>query len=263
MTFTPQPEDGEGEQFCFQLANDKLDFLFIAEGSSHAHTAHARLAGTTVACAEWSTQHNTTDEADYRAWVTALEANQGKEPRPPLSKEKAQGRFQRLTRRTTKNLAGKAASSPLGTFTHKHTTRHDTTRHTPHTPHRTHAHHRTRTTRMHNHTRTKWGSGAVWLKLSGKRAIRNKLPKEITELIAALKAIIQMESKSSKKAGACVSVCFARTRGRMAPTHPILRRVCRVVCRVSCVVSCSALITRSDRGQHLQDRCQDVFPRVR
>jgi hypothetical protein len=35
---------------------------------------------------------------------------------------------------------------------------------------------------------------------SGKRAIRNKLPREITELIGALKAIIQMESKSAKKA---------------------------------------------------------------
>jgi hypothetical protein len=35
----------------------------------------------------------------------------------------------------------------------------------------------------------------------GKRAIRNKLPKEITDLIGALKAIMQMESKSAKKAG--------------------------------------------------------------
>ncbi len=119
MTLTPQPEGGE--QFCFQLANDKLDFLFIAEGSSHSRAAHR-----TLLLSEWSTQRNTTDEADYRAWVTALEANQGKEPRPPLSKEKAQGRFQRLTRRTTKNLAGKAASSPLGTVTHG-------TRHARHT----------------------------------------------------------------------------------------------------------------------------------
>jgi sulfur transfer complex TusBCD TusB component (DsrH family) len=42
MTLTPQAsdEEGEEEEFCLRLANDKLDFLLVADGCflSLAHT---------------------------------------------------------------------------------------------------------------------------------------------------------------------------------------------------------------------------------
>jgi hypothetical protein len=36
MTLTPQAsdEEGEEEEFCLRLANDKLDFLLVADGCS-------------------------------------------------------------------------------------------------------------------------------------------------------------------------------------------------------------------------------------
>jgi hypothetical protein len=64
---------------------------------------------------------------------------------------------------------------------------------------------------------------------SGKRAIR-KLPREITELNGALKAIIQMESKSAKKAGT-FTLGSARQR--------------RALC-VACVRACGILVRAID-----------------
>jgi len=115
------PEDEEAEPHSFELRppDKKLSFLLTAVDG----------------------------EASCLAWVAALKANAGKEVQPPLPKEKATGLVRRLARRTTQNLAGKAAMSPMG-----------------------------------------------------KRAIRNRLPREIVDLIEALKIIVQKESHSQKKA---------------------------------------------------------------
>lgn len=168
MTLTKLPGGVDGEcgipPLSFQLANDKLDYLFTADGWTLFFLGTASLLFTNGV--------SRADEANYQEWVDALEANRTKEPRQPPPKEKAHSAFQRLTQRTARNLAGKAAASPLGIA------------------------------RTHLITFFLSSSSDSWaLRRSGKRAIRNKLPREITELIAALKAIIMKESKSKQKAG--------------------------------------------------------------
>jgi len=87
------------------------------------------------------------EEADWKEWITIIEANRSKGPAPPLKKEKRKSRAQELAFKMKKNVGQAAATSKLG-----------------------------------------------------KAAIRSQAPEEITNLVRALKHIVERESKSSKKA---------------------------------------------------------------
>eukprot|EP01117_Protostelium_nocturnum_P013578 TRINITY_DN507_c0_g1_i1.p1 TRINITY_DN507_c0_g1~~TRINITY_DN507_c0_g1_i1.p1 ORF type:complete len:364 (-),score=162.03 TRINITY_DN507_c0_g1_i1:51-1142(-) len=54
------------------------------------------------------------DEADYNSWLEKMREQRGKDPRPPLKKEKKMSRAQELAFKMKKNTAGAVANSALG-----------------------------------------------------------------------------------------------------------------------------------------------------
>jgi hypothetical protein len=82
------PDEKQGsttKSFCLALKNDDLDFLFA-----------------------WD------EEAEYKAWLEAIQANMTKSPCAPLKKEKRKSRAQELAFKAKKNVVGKAASTSVG-----------------------------------------------------------------------------------------------------------------------------------------------------
>jgi len=54
------------------------------------------------------------EEEDYNSWLTAIRGNVGKDPAPPLKKEKKMSKMQELSYKAKKNMAGKVANSSMG-----------------------------------------------------------------------------------------------------------------------------------------------------
>jgi hypothetical protein len=56
----------------------------------------------------------TEDEAEWKDWISHIEANMPKSPAPPLKKEKRKTRAQELAFKMKKNVGQAAATSKLG-----------------------------------------------------------------------------------------------------------------------------------------------------
>jgi len=85
LKFTPNDSDGSSRKSCFTLQDDTVDYLFSCE-----------------------------DEAEWKEWTTAIQANMTKAPCPPLKKEKKKSRIEQLAKNAKKSVISKASTSTLG-----------------------------------------------------------------------------------------------------------------------------------------------------
>jgi len=134
---TPEDSEPKGK---LQLGEVKFTCELAAEGSKYNYKLSFKNDKQDLLLAA-------DDETDWKEWVSAIEANAGKSPAPPLKKEKRKTSAQDLAFRMKKNVGQAAATSKLG-----------------------------------------------------KAAIRSQAPEEVTNLVKALKLIIERDTKSSKRA---------------------------------------------------------------
>jgi len=85
LKFNPNDNEGSTKKYCFTLKDDKVDYLFSCE-----------------------------DEAEWKEWTTAIQANMTKAPCPPLKKEKKKSRIEQLAKNAKKSVISKASTSTLG-----------------------------------------------------------------------------------------------------------------------------------------------------
>jgi len=85
LKFTSNDSEGSSKKYCFSLKDDKVDYLFSCE-----------------------------DEAEWKEWTNAVQANMSKAACPPLKKEKKKSRIEQLAKNAKKSVISKASTSSLG-----------------------------------------------------------------------------------------------------------------------------------------------------